>query len=594
MRGALASAAQQPLHVAARLTGEIMHQAEEVAASDGYPEKEGVSAASTASASSQEAGNSEFSHGFAGAGRGDGCPDEKAAEMAVSFDGNVTSSVPGMSALDGPDISGSGIHTYKHYRGVLLVLWIAEMVALAMLTQEFVLKITDVRPFECAPPIRVPPDGAYRNKSIPLTNVVFGSLCWAALTATILIYIVRKPRRRKLAVLLFTELVVQWINVSFFLVPNINLLARPCDVWFILVPYCAIVRWTCWNIIFLITVIQAHNMKPYWRGEAKGFTEWFASQTSADGFVRKCLGKKGPFKETMGRHDGILGRFEGSVIDAPWTVHDPKLILWHLNPAYQIYKRDECVILNGDVRCKNPNTQVALSVVMMSWSFLYFGLYLFYLLDAVSKLKTLPRQDHKMVNLSLRVRLLVVAFYTLVIPLLWYVRINSCRSYMYTWYGLLPLQVVETAAAVTWSFFAMPSSHMDDDTPALQVCLQEFAWTEDEKAAKIERRNRDGPKGRQLAKEPMFCFEFAMNMLYWSTLVYNYGEVERGLTLDVGMKLFRMEHSELFWEKALDTKLLMAWNNSRKLIAFRGTASLANALADVQVPPLNDNFLEAS
>ena len=42
---------------------------------------------------------------------------------------------------------------------------------------------------------------------------------------------------------------------------------------------------------------------------------------------------------------------------------------------------------------------------------------------------------------QLRVRLLVVAFYTLGIALLWYVKIHSCRSYMYTWYGLLPLQV---------------------------------------------------------------------------------------------------------------------------------------------------------
>ncbi|BDA51088.1 probable lipase at N-terminal half [Coccomyxa sp. Obi] len=71
-------------------------------------------------------------------------------------------------------------------------------------------------------------------------------------------------------------------------------------------------------------------------------------------------------------------------------------------------------------------------------------------------------------------------------------------------------------------------------------------------------------------------------MLYWSALVYDYGEVERGLKLEVGMKLLGLEHSELFWEKALDTKLLLAWNNSRILIAFRGTASLANALADVQ------------
>lgn len=67
-------------------------------------------------------------------------------------------------------------------------------------------------------------------------------------------------------------------------------------------------------------------------------------------------------------------------------------------------------------------------------------------------------------------------------------------------------------------------SVMCEHVPA-QVWLQEFAWTEEEKAAKIERRNRDGAIGRQLAKEPMFCFEFAMNMLYWSALVYDYGEV---------------------------------------------------------------------
>jgi hypothetical protein len=62
---------------------------------------------------------------------------------------------------------------------------------------------------------------------------------------------------------------------------------------------------------------------------------------------------------------------------------------------------------------------------------------------------------------------------------------------------------------------------------ALQVWLQEFAWTEEEKQGKLERRNRDGPQGRHLAKEPMFCFDFAMNMLYWSALVYDYREVRQ-------------------------------------------------------------------
>ncbi len=50
------------------------------------------------------------------------------------------------------------------------------------------------------------------------------------------------------------------------------------------------------------------------------------------------------------------------------------------------------------------------------------------------------------------------------------------------------------------------------------------------------------------------------------------------------MSLYGLEESELFWEKKLDTKLLLAWNRNTFVVAFRGTASLANALADVQVP----------
>lgn len=49
------------------------------------------------------------------------------------------------------------------------------------------------------------------------------------------------------------------------------------------------------------------------------------------------------------------------------------------------------------------------------------------------------------------------------------------------------------------------------------------------------------------------------------------------------MALYGLEHSEMFWERAHDTKLLMAWNNSRIMLAFRGTASVSNALSDVQV-----------
>lgn len=58
--------------------------------------------------------------------------------------------------------------------------------------------------------------------------------------------------------------------------------------------------------------------------------------------------------------------------------------------------------------------------------------------QAIMKLRTLPRQENKMANLSvglqLRVRVLVVVFYTLSIALLWFVKEQTCRSYMFTWW----------------------------------------------------------------------------------------------------------------------------------------------------------------
>ena len=59
--------------------------------------------------------------------------------------------------------------------------------------------------------------------------------------------------------------------------------------------------------------------------------------------------------------------------------------------------------------------------------------------------------------------------------------------------------------------------------------LQEFAWTEEEKTERVSMRCSSGtccPDTKSnLKKEPMFCFETAMNMLYWSALVYDYEEV---------------------------------------------------------------------
>lgn len=44
------------------------------------------------------------------------------------------------------------------------------------------------------------------------------------------------------------------------------------------------------------------------------------------------------------------------------------------------------------------------------------------------------------VRLHLRLRCIVVAFFMVSIALLWFVRMQSCRSYLETWTGMLPVQ----------------------------------------------------------------------------------------------------------------------------------------------------------
>ena len=49
------------------------------------------------------------------------------------------------------------------------------------------------------------------------------------------------------------------------------------------------------------------------------------------------------------------------------------------------------------------------------------------------------------------------------------------------------------------------------------------------------------------------------------------------------MNMYNLSQFKLFWDPALDTKALLAWNQDTAVLAFRGTASLTNAWSDLQV-----------
>ena len=91
----------------------------------------------------------------------------------------------------------------------------------------------------------------------------------------------------------------------------------------------------------------------------------------------------------------------------------------------------------------------------------------------------------------------------------------------------------------------------------VQVWLQEFGWTEEEKASKMALRGDiNGFVQRDLQGEPMFCFGTAVKLFYWSHLVYDIDETgSKRFSIDTALGLYGLTKYEVMWEKAEDTKV---------------------------------------
>ena len=59
---------------------------------------------------------------------------------------------------------------------------------------------------------------------------------------------------------------------------------------------------------------------------------------------------------------------------------------------------------------------------------------------------------------------------------------------------------------------------------------------------------------------------------------------QTSLTLETALSLCHMNTSKTFYEVSQDTRCLVGWGSNSVVVAFRGTASVRNALADLQVP----------
>ncbi|KAK9817845.1 hypothetical protein WJX72_003000 [[Myrmecia] bisecta] len=457
----------------------------------------------------------------------------------------------------------------REFKAIMVATWVAILIGAAAIGIGLGLKLVQ--------------DDAYffQHQYIEICNVVFGGLCIAACLscgAVMVHHWLRAERsgkrwahRRLMVFRIYnTELTVQIINLAAFLVANIYSLAVPCGWASVLVIWMAALQWICWNTIFVCFLITAHNLNP-----------WSEQLTRVTGDPNE-------------RHDAV-------VMDAPFAaaakVHAPKFIFWLvailLDIAMAVHRsvapphaRSAC----DAVTCLLSPFETVIVIIKMAIIVSYCLAFIYYLGTALIHLHAMPYVEFRMVNngvrLQARMRGTSLIFFVFCCALLFFVKFRSCASYLQSWLGFLPMQVVMSTLACCFCYLAMPKD-LEESRALLQVWLQEFAWVEKDLTRKKAERLRSLPDFNGLDQEPMFCFETAIKMFYFCGLAYAYKQdvlspFKLTFKLETALGLYKLDQYQLFWERGMDTKCLMGWNRNTIVLCFRGTASFRNAVSDLQ------------
>ncbi|KAL0042227.1 hypothetical protein WJX77_006708 [Trebouxia sp. C0004] len=462
-----------------------------------------------------------------------------------------------------------------------------------------------------------------------LVTVFLGNLLWRVLDA-VRLHKNWKHRQKRNVTLIVLEAILQWLNLVFYVVPNALNVANTCyfiaDDWF----YLGFARWTCWNTIFALFLVHAYSTR-VWKRQAANSTNLSAAAVehgfqSPEGHSKLIM--DGPwillwpcfllwpiFEGVVGFgfiHNGIDAAL---VYTLPYTAANGVVETSHAT-AFQACKAYPASFINTPVECGVDRATSITVDFIVALALLYF--LVTYILLAL-KLKGYRKQPYASVQvglvyntLQLWLRMAVMSFFTLCLVLLWLVGPGWCTSEMFSWLGLMPMQIVMTANTAVLCYVASPRTPQEH-AAASTVWLQEFAWTEADKPVKLAARSAMVPDNPKLAKQPIFCFETMMNLLYWSCYVYDHkmanisspkasrlsGEQQdkqarqeklegtsftarTTLNVETALSLYKLTRSQSFWETKQDTRCLVGWGNTTVVVAFRGTASMKNALADLQ------------
>ena len=195
-----------------------------------------------------------------------------------------------------------------------------------------------------------------------------------------------------------------------------------------------------------------------------------------------------------------------------------------------------------------------------------------------------------LVFLQLRSRVFAALFFLLSFILPQAIHLDVCSSMILTNMGH-PSFLVAMSAVVIFQVVLCTPADAASRHIKLHAWLQSPAWIESDVPKKLHQRPFKG--------EPCFCFETALKLFYYCNLIYAIEEdPESKYTLGVALGLYQLTQHRVLKQKKYDAKCLLTWDAQKKIIviSFRGTVSMANVLADLELwravhPPERGNYL---
>ncbi|KAK9790954.1 hypothetical protein WJX73_010669 [Symbiochloris irregularis] len=311
-------------------------------------------------------------------------------------------------------------------------------------------------------------------------------------------------------------------NLLMFLAANIFVLSTECKWFTATVRWLHFAQWICWDTLLFCSVMRARKTNL-----------WLDKNGKHLGKTPDC---------TMDYAPAVRANLAGIVVW--WIIAMLLVLLIALDqfgvgtdrhpsdlsdlvvPSSQIGQPD---CHNWDYICTwGPHVKAISTVLILSFV-LYVVLFFAYLTRTFAQLRTRPKREHHVAHAYARTALhfhaVCVIFFVLCTIVYFFVEFDTCQTRYLHWLGLLPMHICYGIIAA-WAMYCNAPVGSSSYHRRMQLGLQQFAWTEEDKGPQLQLRQRIlAGSQRVLAgsqKEPMFCFETAVKLYYFSHLVYCY------------------------------------------------------------------------